>query len=105
MYVEARTVLRAVVTDFFLTVGVWRSLRINVFGTYQGASTIVRITLDWKHSRICVFVFIVRSYSRSINPFIHSKPHPPCLVTILTRNNKLYSSHWESEICDIPMTL
>jgi hypothetical protein len=35
-----------------LTVGVWRSLRIIVFGTYQGASTSMRKSFDWKRSRI-----------------------------------------------------
>jgi hypothetical protein len=37
-----------------LTDGIWRSLRITVFGTYQGESTIVRKTLDWKRSRIAM---------------------------------------------------
>jgi hypothetical protein len=55
VYIEARTVLRAVVTDFALTVCVWRSLRITAFGTYQGASEIVRKTLDWKRSRVSIF--------------------------------------------------
>jgi hypothetical protein len=35
-----------------LTVGIWRSLRITVFGTYKGASTIMRKAFDWKRSRI-----------------------------------------------------
>jgi hypothetical protein len=35
-----------------VTVGVWRSLRITVFGMYQGASTIMRKAFDWKRSRI-----------------------------------------------------
>jgi hypothetical protein len=52
MYIEARTALKAVVMDFFLTVGVWRSLQITVFGMYQGTSTIMRKTSDWKHSMI-----------------------------------------------------
>jgi hypothetical protein len=52
MCAEASTVLRAVAADFFLTVGIWRSLRITVFGTYQGASTIMGKAFDWKHSRI-----------------------------------------------------
>jgi hypothetical protein len=52
MCAEASTVLRAVAADFFLTVGIWRSLRITVFGTYQGASTIMRKAPDWKRSRI-----------------------------------------------------
>jgi hypothetical protein len=37
-----------------LTVGIWRSLRITVFGTLQGASTIMRKAFDWKCSRISV---------------------------------------------------
>jgi hypothetical protein len=36
----------------FLTDGIWRSLRIRVFGTYYGASTIMRRAFDWKRSRI-----------------------------------------------------
>jgi hypothetical protein len=51
----ASTLLLAVVTVYFLTVDVWRSLRITVFGTYQGASTIMCKTLDWKRSRISMF--------------------------------------------------
>jgi hypothetical protein len=31
---------------------IWGSLRITVFSTYQGASTIMRKAFDWKHSRI-----------------------------------------------------
>jgi hypothetical protein len=49
---EASTILRAVAANFFLTVGIWRSLRITAFGTYQGASTIMRKAFDWKRSRI-----------------------------------------------------
>jgi hypothetical protein len=54
VYTESCTVLRAVMTDFFLTVDIGRSLQITVFGMYQGASTVMRKTLDWKRSRICV---------------------------------------------------
>jgi hypothetical protein len=52
MCVEASTVLRAVAADFFLLVGIWRSLRITVFDSYQGVSTIMRKAFDWKRSRI-----------------------------------------------------
>jgi hypothetical protein len=52
--------LRAVVVDFIFTAGVWRSFRITIFGTYQGASTVRRKALDWKHSMISVFEAIVR---------------------------------------------
>jgi hypothetical protein len=45
VYTEARTVLKAVSS---LTVGVWRSLRITVFGTNQNASAILRKTFEWK---------------------------------------------------------
>jgi hypothetical protein len=34
-----------------LTVGTWRSLRITVFGTYKGASTIMGKVFDWKSFR------------------------------------------------------
>jgi hypothetical protein len=44
-----------VMMDFSSTVGVWRSLQITIFGTYQGVSTIMRKTLDWKRSRISMF--------------------------------------------------
>jgi hypothetical protein len=33
-------------------VGICRSFRITVFGTYEGALTIVRKVFDWKRSRI-----------------------------------------------------
>jgi hypothetical protein len=36
-------------------VGVWISVLITVFGTYEGASTIMHKTLDWKRSRISLF--------------------------------------------------
>jgi hypothetical protein len=52
---EARTISRAVAVDFFLVVGVRKSVRITVFGTYQGASTIMWRALDWKRSRISMF--------------------------------------------------
>jgi hypothetical protein len=45
MCAEAGTVLRAVAEDSSITVGVWRSLRITVIGTYQDASTIMHKTL------------------------------------------------------------
>jgi hypothetical protein len=48
---EASTVLRAVAADFF-SVDVWRSCEITVFGTYQGASTIMPKAFDWKCSNI-----------------------------------------------------
>jgi hypothetical protein len=35
-----------------LSVGIWRSPRITVFGTYKGESTIMRKAFDWKRSRI-----------------------------------------------------
>jgi hypothetical protein len=54
VYTEERTVLRAVTTDFYFKC--WKlEIRINVFGTYQGASTIMCNTLDWKRSRISMF--------------------------------------------------
>jgi hypothetical protein len=49
---EASTVLRAVAADFLLTVAVWRSLRITIFSTYPGTSTIMRKAFNWKRSRI-----------------------------------------------------
>jgi hypothetical protein len=51
MCAEASTVLRAVAAEFFFYCGIWRSLRITVFGIYQGASTIMRKAFDWKRSR------------------------------------------------------
>jgi hypothetical protein len=55
VYTEARTALIPVLTRISsLTAGGWRSLRITVFGTYQGASNIVRNAFDWKRSRISV---------------------------------------------------
>jgi hypothetical protein len=53
-------VLRAVAADFFLTFGVWRSLRITVFGTYQGASTIIRKAFDLKLSKIYILEVVFR---------------------------------------------
>jgi hypothetical protein len=39
----------------------------TVFGTYQGASTIMRKTLDWKRSRI--FTFEVEAVPHSCIPY------------------------------------
>jgi hypothetical protein len=51
-----------------LTIGVWRSLWITVFGTYQGASTIMRKAFDWKRSRISVLeVEAVKSVCEATN--------------------------------------
>jgi hypothetical protein len=52
MCAEASTILRAVAADFFFNCWYWRSLRITVFGTYRGASTITRKAFDWKSSMI-----------------------------------------------------
>jgi hypothetical protein len=52
MCAEASTVLRAVAADFFFNCWYLEVLSNNLFGTYQGASTIVRKAFDWKHSRI-----------------------------------------------------
>jgi hypothetical protein len=52
MCAEASTVLRAVAANSFFNCWCLRSLRITVFGTYQGASTIMRKAFDWKRSRI-----------------------------------------------------
>jgi hypothetical protein len=57
MCAEESTILRAVVADSSLTVGIWRSLRITIFSTYQGVSTIMRNAFDWKRSRIYTFFF------------------------------------------------
>jgi hypothetical protein len=49
MCAEASTILRAVAIIFSLIVGIvgiWRSLQITVFGTYQGASTNMRKAFD-----------------------------------------------------------
>jgi hypothetical protein len=54
MCAEANTVLRAVAGDFFFNCWCWRSLRITVFGTYQGASTVMSKAFDYKRSRIFV---------------------------------------------------
>jgi hypothetical protein len=44
--------MRAAAADSSLTVCIWRSLRITVFGTYQGASSIIIKAIDWKRSRM-----------------------------------------------------
>jgi hypothetical protein len=52
MCAEASIVLRAVAVDFLFNCCIWRSLWITVFGTCQGASTIMRKAFDWKRSTI-----------------------------------------------------
>jgi hypothetical protein len=49
MFAEASTELRAVATDFFF-VGCQLEVSTDVFGTYQGASTIMRSAFDLKRS-------------------------------------------------------
>jgi hypothetical protein len=45
------TGLRAVVTDFFFKC-IWRFLQMTVFGTFQGASTVMHNAFERKRSRI-----------------------------------------------------
>jgi hypothetical protein len=52
MCAEANTILRAVVEEFFFNCWYLEILRITIFGTYQGASTIMHKAFDWKRSRI-----------------------------------------------------
>jgi hypothetical protein len=52
VFAEASTVLRAVAADFFFNCWYLEIPRIIVFGTYQGASTIMRKAFDWKRSTI-----------------------------------------------------
>jgi hypothetical protein len=47
---EARAILRAVAADFFVNCRCVE-IPIPVFGTYQGASTIMRKAFHWKRSR------------------------------------------------------
>jgi hypothetical protein len=52
MYGETSDILVVVAEDFFLKEGVWRSRWMWLFGTYHGASTIMRRAFDWKRSSI-----------------------------------------------------
>jgi hypothetical protein len=62
---EASIVLRAVAAYFFfLTVGVWRSFRITVFGTNQGGSTIMSKAFDWK--RFWISILEVQAVSQTV---------------------------------------
>jgi hypothetical protein len=67
MCAEVSTVLRAVAADFFFNCWYWRSLRITVFGTYQGAFTIMRKAFDWKRSNVL----------GSLHDLVVSTPPPP----------------------------
>jgi hypothetical protein len=51
---EVSTVLRVVAVISSLTVGIWRSLQITIFGTYQGVSTIMHKAFNWKCSKMSV---------------------------------------------------
>jgi hypothetical protein len=72
MCAEASTILRAVAADFSFNVGIWRSLRKTVFGTHQGASTIMRKAFNWKRSRILHYRFESDEYVRR-NLYCHQK--------------------------------
>jgi hypothetical protein len=52
MCAEESTILRAVVADFFFNCWYLEIPSDNVFGTYQGASTIMQKAFDWKRSRM-----------------------------------------------------
>jgi hypothetical protein len=61
------------------TVGVWRSLGITVFGTYQDESTIMRKVFDWKRSRISMlevkhvlYLDMVFKWITLYSSFLHS---------------------------------
>jgi hypothetical protein len=62
MCAEASTVLGAVAAEFSFNCWISRSLRIAVFGTYQGASTIMRKSFDWKRSRISMLEVVFRKF-------------------------------------------
>jgi hypothetical protein len=51
---ETSTVFKLQRRISFLTVGIWASLQITIFGTYeeQGVFTIMCKAFDWKNSRI-----------------------------------------------------
>jgi hypothetical protein len=49
MGAKSITIVRAVTVDFFFTVGQLRFLRMSELGTYHGAFTMMRKTLDWRH--------------------------------------------------------
>jgi hypothetical protein len=49
---EVNAVLRAVLADFFFNCWYLEIPSDTIFGTYQGASTIMYKSFDWKHSRI-----------------------------------------------------
>jgi hypothetical protein len=52
MCAEESTVLRAVAADFFFNCWYLEIPSETVFGTYQGAPTIMRKAFEWKRSRI-----------------------------------------------------
>jgi hypothetical protein len=77
------------------TVGIRRSLRMTEFGTYQGAFTISRMTMDWKRSKISMFQFEVvpQSYKKTNNNSVASELHRPKLVTTFADWGVLRSQH------------
>jgi hypothetical protein len=65
MCTEASNILRAVAGISLLAIGISRSLRITVFGMYQGASSIMH-KVDWKRFRISMLE--VEAVLQSYNP-------------------------------------
>jgi hypothetical protein len=55
VYTEASAVLRAVAVDFFFNCWCSEIIQITIFGMYQGASTVMLKTCDWKFSRVSMF--------------------------------------------------
>jgi hypothetical protein len=51
---EALVVMVAVMADFVFNPWDLEIFRITVFGTYHGASIIMRRTFDWERSSICM---------------------------------------------------
>jgi hypothetical protein len=57
VYAEASSVLRALAADFVFNcwdLEIPSDNRLTIFGTYQGASTIMSKAFDWKCSRISI---------------------------------------------------
>jgi hypothetical protein len=61
---ETSTVLRALAADLFFNYGYMEIPLDNLFGTYQGASTVMHKAFDWKRSRI--FVMELEALPQSI---------------------------------------
>jgi hypothetical protein len=98
MCTEASTALRALAADFYFNFRIWRSFRVTLFGTCQGASSIMRKSYipDWfeyfLHMRS---LLLMGSFDLRFLVFSVLRTMCLCQVGLLSRRSPRYlTSSW-----------